>query len=69
VDGECCTHERGEEHVEGFGGKARRKRPLGRPRNRWEDGIKIDVRETGWGVWSGFTWLRIGTGGGLFWMW
>jgi hypothetical protein len=43
------------------------KRPLGRPRRRWEDGIKMDLREIGWvqGVWSGFTWLRIGTGGGL----
>jgi hypothetical protein len=25
------------------------KRPLGRPRCRWEDNFKIDVRETGWG--------------------
>jgi hypothetical protein len=24
------------------------KRPLGRPRLRWEDGIKMDLRETGW---------------------
>jgi hypothetical protein len=23
------------------------KRPLGRPRRRWEDNIKIDLRETG----------------------
>jgi hypothetical protein len=38
---------------------------LERPRSRWEDGIKMDLREIGWGVWSGFTWLRIGTGGGL----
>jgi hypothetical protein len=22
--------------------------PLGRPRRRWEDGIKMDLRETGW---------------------
>jgi hypothetical protein len=26
------------------------KRPLGRPRHRWEDGIKMDLREIGWGV-------------------
>jgi hypothetical protein len=32
---------------------------------RWEDGIKVDFREIGWGVWSGFTWLRIGIAGGL----
>jgi hypothetical protein len=30
------------------------------------DGIKMVLRETGvGGVWSGFTWLRIGTVGGL----
>jgi hypothetical protein len=41
------------------------KRPLGRPRRRWEDGMKMVLREIGWGVCSGFTWLRIGTVGGL----
>jgi hypothetical protein len=25
------------------------KRPLGRPRRRWEDGIRMDIREIGWG--------------------
>jgi hypothetical protein len=30
-------------------GKAEGKRPLGRPRHRCEDGIKMDVREIGWG--------------------
>jgi hypothetical protein len=24
------------------------KRPLGRPRRKWEDGIRMDLRETGW---------------------
>jgi hypothetical protein len=46
-------------------GKPEGKRPLEKPRRRWEDGIKTDLREIGWGVWSGFTWFRIGTGGGL----
>jgi hypothetical protein len=46
-------------------GKPEGKRPLGRPRRRWKDGIKMDLREIGWGVWIGFTWLRIGTVGGL----
>jgi hypothetical protein len=41
------------------------KRPVEKPRRRWENGLKMDLRETGWGVWSGFTWLRIGTVGGL----
>jgi hypothetical protein len=46
-------------------GKTEGKRPLDRPRRRWEDGNKMEFREIGWGVWSGFTWLRIGTVGGL----
>jgi hypothetical protein len=29
-------------------GKPEGKRPLGRPRHRWEDGIRMDLRETGW---------------------
>jgi hypothetical protein len=31
-------------------GKPEGKRPLGRPRRRWEDGIKMDLREIGCGV-------------------
>jgi len=26
------------------------KRPLGRPRRRWEDNIKMDLQEVGWGM-------------------
>jgi hypothetical protein len=29
-------------------GKPEGKRPLGRPRSRWVDNIKMDLRETGW---------------------
>jgi len=39
------------------------KRPLGRPRRRWEDNIKRELQEVGWGAWAGSSWLRIGTGG------
>jgi hypothetical protein len=45
-------------------GKPEGKRLLGRPRCRW-DGIKMDLREIGWGGWSEYTWLRIGIIGGL----
>jgi hypothetical protein len=31
-------------------GKPKEKRPLGRPRHRWEDGIIMDLREIGWGM-------------------
>jgi hypothetical protein len=30
-------------------GKPEGKRPLGRPRHRWENGIRMDLREIGWG--------------------
>jgi hypothetical protein len=43
-------------------GKRDGKRPLGRPRRRWEDNIKMDLLEVGGG--TGWSWLRIGTGGG-----
>ena len=43
-------------------GKPEGKRPLGRPRRRWEDNIKMDLEEVG-GVETGWIWLRIGTGG------
>jgi hypothetical protein len=30
-------------------GKPEGKRPLERPRSRWEDGIRMDLRDIGWG--------------------
>jgi hypothetical protein len=48
-----------------FVGKPDGKRPLDRQRHRREGGIRMDLREIGWGVWNGFTWLRLGTVGGL----
>jgi hypothetical protein len=35
------------------------KRPLGRPRRRWEDKIKMHFREVLCGDWTGLSWLRI----------
>jgi hypothetical protein len=49
-------------------GNVRGKRPLGRPRRRWEDNIKMDLQKVGRGVWTGSSWLRLGTGGGHLWM-
>jgi hypothetical protein len=46
-------------------GKPEGKTPLDRSRHRWEVGMKMDLREIGWGGgWSRFTWLRIGIAGG-----
>jgi hypothetical protein len=41
------------------------KAALGRTRRRWEDETRMVLREIGWEVWTGFYWLRIGTGGEL----
>jgi hypothetical protein len=50
-----------------FAAKPEGKLPLGRLKHRWEDGIRMAIREIGWGGgWSGFSWLWIGTCGKLF---
>jgi hypothetical protein len=47
-------------------GEPEGKRPLGRPRRKWVDNIKMDLREREGGmVWIGLIGLRIGTSGGL----
>jgi hypothetical protein len=35
--------------------KKQRERPLGRPRHRWEDSIRMDLREIGW---EGVNWMH-----------
>jgi hypothetical protein len=40
----------------GLMGKPERKRRLERPRSRWEDRIKMDLREFGWG---GVEWIHL----------
>jgi hypothetical protein len=37
-------------------GEPEGKRPLGRPRHRWEDNIKMDLKEMGW---EGVDWLHV----------
>jgi hypothetical protein len=51
-------------HVLGGQGRAFRvfvrrpegKRPLGRPRHKWEDNIRLDLLEVGWG---GMDWIDL----------
>jgi hypothetical protein len=52
----CGTHgeERGAYRV--LVGRPEGKRPLGRPRRRWEDNIKMDLREIGI---DGANWIRL----------
>jgi hypothetical protein len=40
------------------------RRPLGRPRRSWEDNIKMDLQDVGWGGMDWISRLRLGTGGG-----
>jgi hypothetical protein len=37
-------------------GKSEEKRPSRRPRRRWEDNIRIDLREIGW---EGVDWIHL----------
>ena len=50
MGGECSTYggeSRGVYRI--FVGKPEENRPLGRPRRRWEDNIKMNLQEVGWG--------------------
>jgi len=48
-------------------GKPEGRRPLGRPRRRWVDNIRMDLQDVGCGYmdWIGLGWPRMETGGGL----
>jgi hypothetical protein len=56
VGGACGTHGRGEKLYKVLVGKPEGKRPLRRPRRRWEDGIRMDIGEIGLG---GVDWIRL----------
>jgi hypothetical protein len=42
--------------MEGLVGNPEGKRPLGRKRRRWEDGIRMDLRKIGW---VNVDWIRL----------
>jgi hypothetical protein len=49
MSGSCSTKGGEEERVQVICGKARGKEPLGRPRRRWVNNIRMDLGEVGWG--------------------
>ena len=65
-NGSVCRRMRWAGHVARMGerrgvyrilvGKPEGKRPLGRPRRRWEDNIKMDLQEVGFG---GMDWIDL----------
>jgi hypothetical protein len=69
MDETCSTNGEMRNAYKIFDGKPEGKRPLRRHRHRWEDNIKIDLREMGLEVWIGFIWFRIVTSGGLLCTW
>jgi hypothetical protein len=54
MDRACSTNEEKRNAYRILVGKPERKRPLGRPRRRWEDNIRMDLGEIGWG---GMDWI------------
>ena len=45
----CSTYGAIHKCIQSFSGETESKRPLGWPRRRWEDNIKMDLREVGCG--------------------
>jgi hypothetical protein len=43
-------------HVGGFGRESQKPGPTERPKCRWVDNIKMDLREIGWGV---MNWIHL----------
>jgi hypothetical protein len=54
--GRACSTKREMNACRILVGKPEGKRPIGRPRHRWVDNIKIDLREIGWG---GMDWIDL----------
>jgi hypothetical protein len=53
----CSTHGRHEKSIQILIGKPEGKRPLGRrSRRRWEDNIRMDLKEI---VWEGVDWIYL----------
>jgi hypothetical protein len=56
VGGTCGTHGEGRGVYRLLVGRLEGKRPLGRPRRRWEDNITVDFREKGI---DGSNWIQL----------
>ena len=56
MGGACSAYEGVERRIQGFGEEPEGKRPLGRPRRRWEGNIKMDLQEVGCG---GMDWIEL----------
>ena len=59
MDGASTAYGGEERRMQCVGGQIEGKKPLGRPRRRWEDNIKMNLQEVGYG---GFGLDRAGSG-------
>jgi len=62
---ECSTYNKRRSAYTILVGKSEKKRPLGRPKRRWGDNMKMDIQEVGCGICTGFIWLKLRTDDGL----
>jgi hypothetical protein len=62
--GACSTYGREERRMQGFGGNLRERGHLGDPGVDWRIILRWVFMKWGVGVWTEWSWLRIGTGGG-----
>jgi hypothetical protein len=60
MGGACSSEGEGRGMYRVLVGKPEGKRPLGRPRRRWEDNIKMDLKEVGCG---GLDWIDLAQDG------
>jgi hypothetical protein len=56
MSGACSTHRETRNAYKILVGKLKRKRPLGRPRHRWEHLIRRDLKKIGWEV---MEWIQL----------
>jgi hypothetical protein len=56
MGGACSTYGGEERCIQDLVGRPGGRRPLGRPRRRWEDNIKMYLQEVGWG---GMVWIEM----------
>jgi len=64
MGGTCSTYGERKVAYRLLVGEPEGKRPLGRPRLRWEVNIKVDLQEVGRVAWTRLMWLKIRSRGG-----
>jgi hypothetical protein len=64
--GAAFSTRKNEENMPHSGRKTLRNEELGKPRSRRENYIKMNYTEIRWMMWSGLSWLKEGSSGGMF---